>query len=113
MENRMSQPAPDEQSGDPHVLPMTAEAIEAWLVNRLAECLEVPPEEISIDEPFANYGLDSMAAVRLAGDLEDLAGRELPPTLVWDYPTIRAVSLYAASTEQPAAEAPQSEAVNP
>jgi len=65
-----------------------AEAIEEWLVAHLAMELKIEPCEIDVGEPFASFGMDSVAAVGLSGDLEDWLGRELSPTLVWDYPTI-------------------------
>ena len=100
------------QTVGPGVAPMTADAIEAWLVNRLGEYLQIPSEEINVDEPFSNYGLDSMAAVKLAAELEDIAGRQLSPTLVWDYPTVRAVVQHVTSgKERPAGDLQQAEAL--
>jgi acyl carrier protein len=77
--------------------PVTAEGVQTWLVNRLAEHLELPPEAIDVNVPFADYGLDSRTAVGMAGELEKLLGKELPHTLIWDFPTIAAVTRYAAS----------------
>src|SRR5262249_3318443 len=48
----------------------SAAAIQAWLVARLGRQLNIAPTEIDIREPFARYGLDSLAMVSLAGDLE-------------------------------------------
>jgi phthiocerol/phenolphthiocerol synthesis type-I polyketide synthase D len=76
--------------------PVTAAAIQTWLVNRLAAHLEIPPEEVDLNMPFADYGLDSRTAVALAGELEELVGEEVPHTLVWDYPTITAIVRYLA-----------------
>lgn len=64
------------------------ETLQSWLVNRLAERLSVEPGEIDIHESFSNYGLDSATAVELSGELETLLGRELAPTLFFDYPNI-------------------------
>jgi acyl carrier protein len=68
------------------------EAIRGWLVDKLAEALCVSPEEIEDDEPFARYGLGSAQAVSMAGDLEEWVGRDLPATLLYDYPTIDALA---------------------
>jgi len=62
--------------------------IVAWIGARLAARLDTPVEAIDPDVPFSQYGLDSRNALRLAGELEQWLGCELPPTLVWDYPTI-------------------------
>jgi acyl carrier protein len=61
-------------------------------VDKVAEALCVSPEEIDESEPFARYGLGSLEAVSIAGDLEDWLGRDLPATLLYDYPTIEALA---------------------
>lgn len=73
---------------------LTQENVRDWLVLRLAEVLKVEPHEVDVNHSFADYGLGSMSAVRLAGDLESWLGREIPPTLTWDYPTIEHVVQY-------------------
>src|SRR5688572_31576071 len=79
----------------PHV-PLTSEDIERWLVHELAHQLGLPEHEIDIREPFASYGLSSIATVSFSGRLEDWLGLELPPTLAWDYPTIESLAGYLA-----------------
>ncbi|GAC1343814.1 MAG: type I polyketide synthase [Ktedonobacteraceae bacterium] len=74
----------------------TAKAIQAWLVFQLSEVLEVEPQNIDIREPFTNYGLTSRDAVSLSGDLEDWLGRELSPTLAYEYPTIESLARHLA-----------------
>ncbi len=64
------------------------EAISNWLVNQLADQLSMDPKTIQTSEPLTRYGLDSIDAVTLVGDLEDWLDLELPSTLFWDYPTI-------------------------
>lgn len=75
----------------------TADEIQAWLVVALARRLSLPVEQIEVTRPFAQYGLDSRSAVSLAGELEEVIGRELSPMLTWDYPTIEALANYLAS----------------
>jgi len=72
------------------------EAIQDWLVTRLAEWLAIDAKEISLQEPFANFGLSSVAAVSLAGELEDWLGVEVSPILVYEYPTIETLAHYLA-----------------
>jgi hypothetical protein len=48
-----------------------AEVIQAWLVAKLSERLGIESHEIDIREPFASYGLGSMEAVSLAGELAE------------------------------------------
>jgi acyl carrier protein len=71
--------------------PVSGALVRTWLINRLATHLRVPPDVIDVEMPFADYGLDSRTAVGLAGELEKLIDREVPHSLVWDYPTISAV----------------------
>ncbi len=76
-----------------------AKNVEQWMVNNLAEMLNIAPKEVDIRQPFISFGLDSAQAVGLAGDLEEYLGRELPPTLIWDYPTIEALAKYLVSED--------------
>jgi acyl transferase domain-containing protein/acyl carrier protein len=69
-----------------------ASGIEHWLVRRVASILELDPAEIDPSEPFATYGLDSVQAVSLSGEVEEWFGVPVEPTLVWDHPTIRDVA---------------------
>ncbi len=77
--------------GDATKTPPTAAEIKDWLVSYLGELLEIEPDEVDVTTPFDRYGLDSSAAVGLTGDLEDWLGRELDPTLMYDYPTVEAL----------------------
>ncbi|WP_443056471.1 acyl carrier protein [Streptomyces sp. MUM 178J] len=58
-----------------------------WLITRLSEYLQRPAEEIGSRTPFAEYGLDSVAALSLYGDIEEEFGLYLEPTVAWDHPT--------------------------
>ncbi|AFZ46265.1 Beta-ketoacyl synthase [Cyanobacterium stanieri PCC 7202] len=68
--------------------------IQQWLINNLANRLQVNPNSIDIEQPFINYGLDSVQAVQLTADLEDYLNCKLSPTLAYDYPNIKSLSLY-------------------
>ena len=67
---------------------LTAKEIQIWLVSYVSEILDIKPDEVNLTKPLENYGLDSSLAVGLTGDLEEWLGRELDPTLLYDYPTI-------------------------
>jgi len=73
--------------------------IEDWLVAQLADILGMPAEEIDIRQPFISFGMDSAQAVGLAGDLEEFLDRTLPPTLIWDYPSIESLARYLSEEE--------------
>ncbi len=70
------------------------ETIKSWLVSQLAERLELDTHEIDIERDFTDYGLNSIEVVNLSGELENLLGRRLPPTLLLDYPTIESLAEY-------------------
>ena len=76
-----------------------AAEIEAWLVDKIATQLSVAPGFVDPERPFVEYGLDSVQAVSLAGDLETWLGRSLSPTLIWDHPSIAALSRHLARDE--------------
>lgn len=71
--------------------------ISRWLVARLAQLLELDPDEIDLQQDLTDYGLSSVDAVNLSGDIENFLGRRLSPTIVWEYPTIEELSQYLAS----------------
>jgi len=69
----------------------TAAEIQDWIVAYLADLLEIEPDEVDVTISFDRYGLDSSAAVGMTGDLETWLGKELDPTLLYDYPTVEAL----------------------
>ena len=83
--------------------------IQAWFREYLAEKLGLAAEAIDVDRPLAQFGLDSLAAVRLTADLEDWLSvtfperpsRPLSPTLAYDHPTIARIAATLAPGEAP------------
>ena len=75
---------------------LTAKDIESWLVNYLTKLLEIKADEIENSVPINNYGLDSSAIVVLTGELENWLGKEIDPTIIYDYPTVKSLSKYLA-----------------
>jgi acyl transferase domain-containing protein/acyl carrier protein len=69
-----------------------AEAIQAWLVAKLSELLDIEAQEIDVEEPFASYGLGSTELVGLSGELSEWLGRQLPAELAYECPTIEALA---------------------
>src|SRR5689334_13373948 len=66
--------------------------VQTWLIDAIARAVGVDPQEIDVSETFATYGLNSLDAVTLTGDLEVWLGRRLSPLLAWDYPTVEALA---------------------
>ena len=79
---------------------LNTKEIQSWLISHIAKLLDVAPATIDIRETFSNYGFSSLDVVSLSGDLEDLLGRRLSPTLAYDYPSILALSDYLAGNAQ-------------
>ncbi|MFY0577470.1 phosphopantetheine-binding protein [Cystobacter fuscus] len=72
------------------------EAIQNWLLGRMAQYLGVAAEEIDVQAPFARYGLDSAVAVSLTGELAGWLGREFEPTLFWEHPSAEVLARHLA-----------------
>ncbi|MBE9029056.1 AMP-binding protein [filamentous cyanobacterium LEGE 11480] len=75
-------------------LVVTEYSIQDWLIDRLAEILQLDPDDIDLEEPFSIYGLDSSVAMSLTGELAEWLGCELEPTLFWEYPNITELVRY-------------------
>lgn len=73
--------------------------IETWLVARLADALGVSVEEIDARAPLNDYGLGSVEALALVGDLEAWLGVALEPTLLWDHDTLAALAVHVARSQ--------------
>lgn len=65
-------------------------ALRAWLTERLARYLD--RSEISALVPFAEYGIDSLVALNLYGDVEEELGLPVDVTVVLDYPTVASLA---------------------
>lgn len=74
-----------------------AETIKNWIINYMAELLEMDRESIDPDTDLDRYGLDSSSMVILSGDLQTWLGRDIEPTILYDYMTINALSNYLAN----------------
>jgi acyl transferase domain-containing protein/NADPH:quinone reductase-like Zn-dependent oxidoreductase/acyl carrier protein/NADP-dependent 3-hydroxy acid dehydrogenase YdfG len=66
----------------------TIGALRQWIVGRVADRLGIDPVALDVHQPLARYGMNSLAAVRLAAELTNLLGRDIPATLAYEYPTI-------------------------
>src|SRR5436309_3250357 len=92
-----------------HLDVQSVESVEQWLAGWTEGELGLDRREIDPTRAFLSYGIDSMHAMMLVGDLEGGIGMRLPPTLVWDYPTIQDlaghVAALAAATKAPGSPA--------
>jgi acyl transferase domain-containing protein/acyl carrier protein len=66
--------------------------LESLICERLAAVMHVASEhEIGARESVFDLGVDSLMAVQLQGQIEASLGRQLPSTLLFDFPTIEAL----------------------
>lgn len=68
---------------------LTLEETMEWLSNKLISNFQLERSGIDPDRDFSAYGLDSLNAVNMVGEIEQWIGKELPATALWDYTTIR------------------------
>lgn len=78
----------------------TIRVIQTWLIVKVAEALGLSPEQIDPAQPLASYGIGSVEALGLVGDLEEWLMLQISPSLIWDYPTISTVAHYLAGEVQ-------------
>jgi acyl carrier protein len=74
----------------------TQDDITAWCIAHLAVLLDIPPGDIEPTSKFDALGLDSGSAVHFVLEIEDWLGVELVPEVVYDYPSIDALSAHLA-----------------
>ena len=96
----------------PDELQRLSDRIECWLLDWLVQRAAIPQSEVHRDNPFAEYGLDSLTAVEMSQELEDWLGVEVSPTVAWNYPTPATLSVYLA-LQVNGGEAPSSETPSP
>jgi acyl carrier protein len=73
----------------------TAQA-QQWLIEKISQRLQVPPQEVTPDRYFDELGLDSTEALILAGEMENWLGFELGTTAIWYHPTIMDLAAHIA-----------------
>jgi acyl carrier protein len=83
----------------------TAEAIQGFIISKLAEELKINPAEVEVRAQFASLGLDSIVIFNVTGDLAAWLQRDLESTLLWEHPTIEAVAQFLAADAGAACEA--------
>jgi acyl carrier protein len=77
--------------------PLTEAGIRQWLVERLAKQINVPAAQIETARTFESYGLDSLVALQVAGDLEKLLEQRLSPALLFEHQNIDDLAHYLAT----------------
>ena len=70
--------------------------IADWMTQWLVARAGVTPGNIDRDKPFSEYGLDSLTAVELSGEIEDWSDIVVTPADAWNHPTVVAMSTFIA-----------------
>ena len=83
----------------------TRDVLAVWIRGWLGRELELDAADFAQDKTFVRYGMDSVHAMMLVGDLEEHLGVRLPPTLAWTYPTVEALAEHLAETRANASAA--------
>ncbi|MDN0196799.1 type I polyketide synthase [Streptomyces sp. S.PNR 29] len=78
-----------------------ATRMRATLRGLVTDVCGIPAEDLDEHRPLAEYGLTSRDAVALTGHLEQLLGRPLPATLLWENPTIDRLADALATPHEP------------
>ena len=67
--------------------------LAAWVRGHLGRVLGIAPNLVALDRTLADYGLDSVDAVLMAGELEEAFGIEIDPAGFIQFDTIEAMVL--------------------
>jgi acyl carrier protein len=62
--------------------------LKLWLMEKIAEETSMQIKNISCDQEFSSFALDSLSLITLSFDLEKLLDEELSPTLFTEFNTI-------------------------
>jgi acyl carrier protein len=74
--------------------------VREWLIDYIADLMGVEKSAISEHAQFSSLGLDSAAVIGMTGDLSDWLGKEIDPTIVYEYPTIEGLARHAMDAEE-------------
>ena len=86
---------------------MTHTEIINWIRFQVALKSGLKFIDIGIATPLEEYGIDSLEAAHLSGDIEMKLGIRLEPTVLWDYRTIWELSTYLAEIKNVEVEMPE------
>jgi acyl carrier protein len=67
---------------------MTQNTLQNWLREKISAETGAPAAEIDTHVPFENFNMDSLSMITLSYELEQFTGREIDPTIFYEYDTI-------------------------
>lgn len=80
---------------------MSENELIVWLQKWVAEATSLDTAEVEPTKPLETFGLSSRDAVIMSGELENLLGRRVDPTVAYQYPTIAALAAALTAPENP------------
>ena len=69
-----------------------ADVLVRHMQEQAAELLGLDADDVEEDRPLSELGIDSVTAVELVERVGASLGRSIPGTLLFDYPTLEAIS---------------------
>src|SRR5688500_10177085 len=78
---------------------MTKMEVTGWLTHWVSSEMKLDRAAVEPSKTLVSYGMDSVHAMMLVGDLEELLDRPLQPTLAWDHPTIDRIAVFLGSAD--------------
>ena len=85
-----------EEEGESNIPLRTADEVDDWLVRNFADALHVEARELDPSAPLSNYGLQSVTVMDIAAQLSQWIGFKISPNIVYDFPTINALTKHLA-----------------
>ncbi len=73
-----------------------AAEIQEWLIAWLTERANLNPGTMTATTPFAELGIDSLTAVEISQELDQVLGLRLPPMVIWSCPNPETLAHYLA-----------------
>ena len=73
---------------------MNEDNIILWLKEQLGKACNMASNQIQSTDSIARFGIDSVVLVTIAVDLEEFLGKEIDPTIFYEFDTIEALSTY-------------------
>ena len=77
--------------------PWNEAALRDWIRAALARALGLTAAQIDDDRDFDAYGLPSLEAVMLTGDLEDLLGRPVDAEAAFEHASVTRLARHLAA----------------
>jgi len=79
----------------------SVDRIRDWLLERISQRLDVPAERLDEHQAFTEMGLGSLDVVLICTQFEEWLGERLPPTTIYNYPTIAALAERLGQSGEP------------